>query len=127
MKFDELNPPRKFKVGGKNHIELSDCGSILLSPDEQITFKTETGAEYDVARKIWGFYATPSLNGRLQNFGLRAMLVKSSYGKYNIFLVEKGKETACERYIKKEGHKLVCWLDSDKSLKQLEDRIKSSC
>ena len=59
----------------------SDCGRIALAPDEQVTFTTEAGGEYDVTRKSWGFYATPSINGRLKTFGLRAALVRNVAGR----------------------------------------------
>ena len=71
MKFTENIPPRTFEVGGARRFLMADCGTLELDADEQITLVTESGAEYDVARKDWGFYATPSLNGRLESFGLR--------------------------------------------------------
>ncbi|HLN09267.1 MAG TPA: hypothetical protein VK281_09945, partial [Xanthobacteraceae bacterium] len=71
MQFDPKVPPRVFTVGNSGPIEMRDCGMVALDADEQLTFVTERGAEYDVARKDWGFYATPSLNGRLMQFGLR--------------------------------------------------------
>ena len=74
MKIDLKNPPRSYEVGRTVKLQMKDCGTIRLEPDEQLTFTTEAGAEYDLARKDWGFYATPSLNGRLQQFGLRAVL-----------------------------------------------------
>ena len=76
MRLDRKDPPRTFVVG--DNIKISDCGMIALRPDEQVTFVTEAGAEYDVVRKDWGFYATPSLNGRLLQFGLRAVLIQES-------------------------------------------------
>ena len=64
---------------------------IQLEPDEQVTFVTDSGSEYDVARKSWGYYATPSLNSRLAGFGLRGVLVRGDDGKAYLFLVEMGK------------------------------------
>src|SRR5688572_21632643 len=103
VKFTLIEPPREFEVGKTEIVKLKDCARIRLEPDEQVTFVTESGAEYDVARKSWGFYATPSLNARLQQFGLRALLVKSLAGKFYIFLVESGKEADCQRYLDIEG------------------------
>ena len=65
MKFEPIEPPRRFVVGAHEDVELSDCGRVALDPDEQISLTTDAGAEYDVTRKDWGFYATPSLNERL--------------------------------------------------------------
>ena len=77
MKIDSIDPPRTFEAGFPEHrVTLHDCAHIHLNPDEQVTFCTESGAEYDIVRKEWGFYATPSLNGRLFRFHLLAYLVK---------------------------------------------------
>ena len=117
MKFEKVEPPRQFAVGEKRRIEMKDCGRISLDPDEQVTFLTEAGAEYDVARKDWGFYATPSLNGRLRSFHLRAVLVKNrSTGRYFVVLVEEGKEPLFERYLEDEDQVVVRWLDSSSTL-----------
>src|SRR3982751_5524456 len=116
MKITEQNPPRVFRTGRAQPIDLHDCARIHLSPDEQVTFVTESGAEYDVARKAWGFYATPSLNGRLRQFGLHAALVKNFIGKLYVFLVEAGQEDASRAYLASEDNTLVRWLDNDDSL-----------
>src|SRR4051812_30774923 len=91
MRIKLIEPPRVFRTGRGDPIEIKDCARIELAPDEQVTFVTPDGKEYDVARKSWGFYATPSLNGRLLDFGLRAVLVRSHVGKHYLFLVESGR------------------------------------
>jgi SAM-dependent methyltransferase len=116
MKITEQVPPRVFRTGRARPIDLRDCARIHLEPDEQVTFVTDAGAEYDVARKAWGFYATPSLNGRLRQFGLRAALVKNFVGKFYIFLIEAGQEDACRAYLEAEDNILVQWLDTDDAL-----------
>jgi hypothetical protein len=113
-------PPRKFRVGTIGHVELSDCGRIELQPDEQVTFTTEAGGEYDVARKAWGFYATPSLNGRLPRFGLRPALVKGLEEKFFVMLVERGHEDAFRAYLGAEGLTMLRWLDDERFLRGLE-------
>lgn len=118
MKFVEVSPPRKYTCGVTD-VEISDCAHIHLNPDEQVTFFCESGAEYDVARKSWGFYATPSLNGRLQAFNLRTALVKGENGKYHIFLVERGKEDEMHAYLTAEKAWLVCWMDSNEALEKI--------
>ena len=122
MKFHKIDPPRKFKVN--EDVSMSDWGRIELSPDEQVTFSTESGAEYDVARKSWGFYATPSLNGRLVKYGLRAALVKNSESKFYLMLVENGKEDQFLEYLNSESQKLVSWLDSEKVLQDISDALE---
>ena len=91
MKIIKKNPPRKYNVGIDNQITIKDCGSILLEENEQITFLTNNQKEYDVARKNWGFYATPSVNLRLKNQGFKTALVRNSMGQWYIMLVEKDK------------------------------------
>jgi hypothetical protein len=124
MKFVRIDPPRVFEVGRGAPIQLRDCARIELAPDEQVTFVTDAGAEYDVARKAWGFYATPSLNGRLPRCGLRAVLVKGPEQKFYLLLVECGKEADFQHYLDAEGHTIVCWLDSDEALTALERTLR---
>lgn len=112
MKFEANNPPRAFEVGFEHKSLMKDCGKVFLEPNEQVTFMTDSGMEYDVARKEWGFYATPSINGRLQKFNLRTVLVKNRENKFFLLLVEKGKEDLFQQYAEKEPLQIVSWLDS---------------
>lgn len=111
MKIDERQPPRRFSAGRHSAIELSDCGSVSLSPDEMVTFVTESGGEYDVCRKSWGFYATPSINGRLAGFGFRTALTRNDMGRYFVMLVEKAQISSFMGYLHDEQMELVEWLD----------------
>lgn len=123
MKLKRNDPPRIFKVGSDHKIQIKDCAHIELEPNEQITLFTENGAEFDVARKEWGYYATPSLNGRLKKHGLRAVLVKSPASLFYVWLVEKGKEAGFQDYLNREGHVIISWLDDQESLEALERRM----
>jgi hypothetical protein len=116
MKVNLLDPPRAFRAGS---LELQDCARIELEPHEQVTFVTREGAEYDVARTPWGFYATPSLNGRLPSFGLRATLARNSDGKYFVLLVERGFEADFDAYCETESITVVAWLDENRALETL--------
>ena len=119
MRFDRKDPPRTFVVG--HNIKISDCGTVALKPDEQVTFVTEAGAEYDVVRKDWGFYATPSLNGRLLQFGLRAVLIQNRVtGRYFVLLVERSKEAEFRAYLATEKLRVVHWLDCDEGLRAVD-------
>lgn len=111
MKIEKNRPPREFQVGVSGDITFKDCGSIILESDEQRTFKTNKNAEYDVCRKSWGFYATPSLNKRLKGFGLKGVLVRNRNYRYYVMLVEENSENEFNRYLKAEQLKLVCRLD----------------
>jgi hypothetical protein len=106
-------------VGVGSAIEIRDYGQIFLSPDEQVTFACESGAEYDVVRKRWGFYATPSINGRLEQFGLRAALVKNGSGRFYLLFCERGMEVGFEQYLRQEQQSLIVWLDG-KALREIE-------
>lgn len=112
MEFTQKTPPRRFRVGADGAIEMADCGSLALAPDEQVTFTTPAGGEFDVARKAWGFYATPSLNGRLPAHGLKPALCRNPAGQLYLLLVETGQEAAFERYLAEQEMEVLCWLDA---------------
>ena len=50
MELTMNDPPRTYEVG-VNAVKIKDCAHIELKPNEQVTFLTESGAEYDVTRK----------------------------------------------------------------------------
>jgi SAM-dependent methyltransferase len=127
MKVRLNEPPRVFTAGFDKPVTLKDCGRIELLADELVTFVTESGAEYDITRKDWGFYATPSLNGRLRQFNLRAVLVRNRVGRYFVLLVEKGQEPAFERYVASEQLAIVTWMDSAMALGALSIPAAFEC
>ena len=125
MKFTPQQPPRAFQVGPTGQITLLDYGKIRLEPNEQVTFTLPEGGEYDVARKEWGFYATPSLNGRLEQYGLRGVLIKNrATGKFFVLLVEKGKEKQFDDYCRQENLAVVAWIDTSSALESLEKKAQ---
>ncbi len=125
MRFNQKNPPRTFTVGNSVKFDMNDCGSLHLEPDDQVTFVTASGAEFDVARKDWGYYATPSLNGRLEQFGLRTVLIRNALtGRYFVLLVERGKEPAFEAYLVQESCVVVAWLDSTAACEAARSRLE---
>lgn len=127
MKFAPKDPPRRFPVGNATPFDMKDCGSLALEPDEQVTLTTPAGGEYDVARKDWGFYATPSLNGRLPQFGLRGVLIRNRLtGRYFVFLVERGREESFETYCTEESLETISWLDSDEALDGLKTALEAA-
>jgi hypothetical protein len=126
VKITEIDPPRTFTVGRTIKHDLKDCARIELDHDEQVTFTTPDGAEYDVTRKSWGFYATPSLNGRLAGFNLRPALIKNPQGRYYIFLIARGKEADVQQYLDQEGQRIVWWLDTDSRLDALERALPAT-
>lgn len=124
MKFAAKTPPRRFSVGNSVKFDMLDCGEVQLQPDEQLTFKTASGAEYDIAAKDWGFYATPSLNGRLEQFGLRGVLIRNrDTGRYFVLLVERGHEPQFDAYCVQENLAVIAWLDNTATLDKLAARL----
>ena len=120
MKIKEKIPPRNFLVGTNKKFYMKDCGDVLLSDDEQITFKTEQGTEYDFAKKDWGYYASPSLNGRLTNFNLRACLIRNTKtNRYFVLIVEKNFEDKFNQYLTEESCEIVTWMDDTEKLDKI--------
>ena len=58
-------------------------------------------SEYDIAKKDWGFYVTPSIQNRLKKFNLEAILVYKSKN-YFLCLVKKNKKKFFKSYLSKE-------------------------
>ena len=113
MDFKIITPPRNFEVGHRDHtIKLSHVMNLTLAPDEQVTLITERGGELDICRKDWGYYATPSLNGRLKEFGYKCCLVDSG-GKKFIHIVEEDNLECYHEYLAEHNIKIVAWLDED--------------
>ncbi len=111
MKFVPNEPPRPFRVGLDRSIELKDCGRVRLEADEQITFVTPGGREHDFAAKSWGFYATPSVNGRLVQQGFKTALVRSSVGRIYVMVVDRNRLPDFETYCRAERQEILEWLD----------------
>ena len=107
MKIYKKN--RKFKVGISN-ITLKEVAKISLKQDEMITLFNGR-IEYDIVKKNWGYYATPSINSRLLKFGLKTCLIRSkvSNNKF-ITLVHKNKRKEFNKYLKAEKCIIIKWL-----------------
>lgn len=120
MKLSEKIPPRRFVVGtGLAATELRDCGTIALEPDEQVTFVSDGGREYDVCRKSWGYYATPSTNSRLSGFGFRTALVLNAIGRLFVMIVERERCAEFEAYCALDGQRVLVWLDDPGDVERL--------
>jgi hypothetical protein len=92
-------------------VRLSHVADAWLEADEVVTFRTDSGCEFDVTRKSWGFYAVPSLNGRLPKHGLRPALVSDGETLY-LLLCERDREAEFASYLDDQGLSLKEWLDS---------------
>ena len=107
MKMKIKKKPRVFTV---NNIEIRDCGKIKLDKNELISFVTKSGKEYDFVAKEWGFYVTPSINGRLKKEGFKVAIVKNKIEKIFITAVEKNKIKLFEKYCSDEQQSILQWL-----------------
>ena len=122
MKINLKKRKREFPTGLKKLEIIKDCGSVYLNKNEMITFKSKNkNLEYDVVKKKWGYYATPSLNVRLINKGYKSILVKNRITKrYFVFLQEIGMEKELKKYMEQESLEIICRLDEIKNLKKIE-------
>ena len=107
MKTKILKNPRLFSV---NNIEIKDFGKIKLDKNELISFVTKSGREYDFAAKEWGFYVTPSINGRLKKEGFKIAIVTNKSKKIFILAVEKDKINLFKKYCNNQQEKIIQWL-----------------
>jgi len=76
-----------------------------------ISFQTKSNKEYDFVAKEWGFYATPSINGRLKKEGFKTALVMNEHKNIYVMAVEEDKIHLFEDYLEKDKQNLICWLD----------------
>jgi hypothetical protein len=111
MKIDTNDKPRNFFVGRDIVTTISHEADIYLQPNEQVTFITENGAEFDFVRKDWGYYATPSMNKRLKEFGFVTALVQNEAGNVYIFAVESVRMESFEKYCREHKQTVIMWLD----------------
>jgi len=124
MKTALRDSPRCFEVDG-GRVTMADVGSIELASDEQVTFTGASGSEYDVARKSWGYYATPSLNARLPAHGLRPALTRNAGGRFFICLVEIGSDRDFADYLAVTGMQVLGWLDDPSALSRLAAALET--
>lgn len=111
MKIDLREPPRSFTVGAERALEIRDMADIHLEPNEQVTFVTESGSRHDFVRKDWGFYATPSINGRLKDEGFKTALVQNTNGRIYVMVVEAARRELFDEYCRGHRQTVLRWLD----------------
>jgi hypothetical protein len=124
MKIEIKHPPRSYECGFEVKRTIQDCARLQLSENEQITLASSSGSEYDITRKDFGYYATPSTNGRLERFGLRTVIARNRLDQLFVMLVESGCEDKFETYLQEEQMNIICWLDKDDSVKDFLRKMK---
>lgn len=126
MKTAFLDPPRRFDPDGSGRFAMADVGRIELAADEQVTFVAASRSQYDVARKSWGYYATPSLNARLPTRGLRPALVRNAGGRYFVCLVEAAAEREFTDYLHESDMRVLGWLDDVATLNRIDAALQEA-
>ena len=90
---------------------ITDCGRLYLEPNEMVTIVNRNGKEYDLCARSWGFYATPSVNGRLVREGFCTALVRNRTGKVFVIIVEQTAREQFDSYLLQESSRVIEWLD----------------
>jgi len=109
MTLDLKDNPRYFTVKGH---EVKDFGKIFLGDNEMLSFKTKSEKEYDFVAKEWGFYASPSVNGRLKREGFKTALVTNESNMIYVMVVDIEKIGIFKKYLKEnQDNRLICWID----------------
>ena len=123
MHIDAFPEPRRFPVGVAS-VEISHVANIALAPDELVTFTSSGDREYDLTAKDWGYYATPSVGGRLRHFGMRAALMRNiDTRQVFVVIVFDDQVGAWQEYMVAERQDLVFWLDDIDELRNLTSPI----
>ena len=114
---------RKFKIKSKLNTEITLIQKINLRKNQQITFVERSKGklkEYDVVKKDWGYYATPSINKRLKKFNYECALIKNKQNKFFLCLVNKDMKKKFYSYLKEDNQKIICWFNMS-NLKLIEN------
>jgi hypothetical protein len=125
MKVDWSDTPvsRLFSnIGG----DQGEACRIELADDEQVTLRNGKGAELDVVKKNWGYYASPSFRGRMRRFGLRPALVADQWHVY-FAAVQVGQEESFLSQIESASLRLYAWLDGDTLWEEYVDTARGEC
>ncbi len=104
MRIKKLN--RRFLVGVKKQIKITEKAKIFLKNNEQICFLHHKD-EYDFVKKNWGFYASPSINSRLKINNFRSFIVMNKKKHIYLMIVSKSKMKYFKDYLKIEKNKIV--------------------
>ena len=125
MHLEPVDPPRTFRVGLGSDVTLAHVADLELDENELVTFRTPSGANFDVTRKLFGFYATGSLNDRVPRSGLRPALVRNAESQYFVMLVEPALEEVFAAYCLREDQTVLAWLDDQDTLAAIARAARS--
>ena len=81
---------------------------IKLNKNEQITFFLNK-SNYDVAKKDWGYYVSPSLQSRCYKAGLKAVIIYNQKN-FKFAFVQKKKINFFFNYLERKNYKVLSWI-----------------
>ena len=113
MRFFEQDPPRPFAAAVSEEDLTYDCGSIVLTSNEQVTFVDDfSGVSHtDVTRRDWGYYLTRSCNQHHLEMGWKIGVMRNAFARTYVIAVDNTKLDAFEEFLQKSEHELILWID----------------
>ena len=91
-------------MGKKENIKIYEKAKIELNQNEQISFIDKNGCDiYEICKKTWGFYLSPSINKRLKNYNHKIYLTKDKFNKVFIMAVSLNQIKKFKFYCKSEN------------------------
>jgi len=97
---------RSWKVGEKKTINITEKIKIELDDNEQASFVEKNGNySYEVCKKNWGYYLSPSINKRMKDYNHKIYLTKDESNKIFIMAVKSKKIQSFILYCKSENLK----------------------
>ena len=100
----------RYEIHDGPSVEAAETLRVTLEDDDQVTLTTGSGNEYDVCRKSWGFYGSPSFRTRMARYNLRPALVGDGRQIYFV-AVENGCVDEFHLDIAARKLSLIVWLD----------------
>ena len=90
-------------VGNKKNIVITEKLKIKLNDNEQVSFVGKKNKlNYEICKKNWGYYISPSINKRLKDYGYTVYIAKNKDGNIYLLAVDLKKINKFIVYCKKE-------------------------
>jgi hypothetical protein len=94
---------RSWIVGDKKDILITEKIKIQLDDNEQVSFvEKKNMTSYEICKKNWGYYVSPSIDKRLKDYGHKMYITKNQYGQVYLMAVDLKKIKKFTLYCKKE-------------------------
>ncbi len=94
---------RSWIVGTNKDIVITEKLKIKLNDNEQVSFVgTKKKINYEICKKNWGYYISPSIDKRLKDYGHTVYITKNKNGQVYLMAVDFKKIKRFILYCKKE-------------------------